>query len=322
MVRENVSPEFLGGSSMREKRMGLLVVGSVALDSVKTPFGEAQEVLGGSATYFSISASYFTEVSLVAVIGEDFPHAHIDLLKKRGIQTEGLEKQKGKTFRWVGEYGYQLNEAKTLETHLNVFEHFSPQIPKAYQSSDLVFLANIDPDLQRGVLHQVKSPQLVACDTMNFWIEGKPESLKKTLGEVSVLIINDGEARALAQNPNLVQAAQTILSYGPKILIVKRGEYGALMFNGQSIFSAPGFPLDQVYDPTGAGDSFAGGFMGYLANTQNYSETNMRQAVIFGSVMASFCVEAFSLERLNSLNYQEVVNRYQEFKRLTHFEEV
>ncbi len=258
----------------------------------------------------------------MAVIGEDFPGKYIDLLEKRGIQLQGLEKRKGKTFRWVGEYGYQLNEAHTLETHLNVFEQFSPKIPKAYETSELVFLANIDPDLQRGVLHQVKSPQLVACDTMNFWIDGKLESLKKTLGEVSILVINDGEARALAQNPNLVKAAQTILSYGPKILIVKRGEYGALMFNGESVFSAPGFPLEQVFDPTGAGDSFAGGFMGYLANTQNFSESNMRQAVIFGSVMASFCVEAFSLDRLVSLTYQEIVDRYREFKRLTHFEEV
>jgi len=302
--------------------MKLLVVGSVALDSVKTPFGEAQEVLGGSATFFSVSASYFTEVNLVAVVGEDFPQKHLDFLEQRGVHLEGLERQAGKTFRWVGEYGYQLNEAHTLETHLNVFEQFKPRIPKDYQSTHLVFLANIDPDLQRDVLHQVQSPELVASDTMNFWIEGKLESLRKTLAEVSILIINDGEARALAQNPNLVQAAKIILSYGPRILIVKRGEYGALMFNSQSIFSAPGFPLEMVFDPTGAGDSFAGGFMGYLSKTGDFSEPSMRQAVIYGSVMASFCVESFSLDRFRSLKYQEIVNRFKDFKRLTHFEEV
>jgi sugar/nucleoside kinase (ribokinase family) len=305
-----------------EIKMGLLVVGSVALDSVTTPFGRAQEVLGGSATYFSVSASYFTEVNLVAVVGEDFPATYLDLLASRGVKLGGLEKKPGKTFRWVGEYGYQLNEAHTLETHLNVFEQFRPTIPEDYKTADLVFLANIDPDLQREVLHQVHAPELIACDTMNFWIEGKPEALRKTLAEVTILIINDGEARALAKNANLVHAAQTILSYGPKILIVKRGEYGALMFNGQSIFSAPGFPLERVFDPTGAGDSFAGGFMGYLANTRNLSEANMRQAVIFGSVMASFCVEAFSLERLIHLDYQEILRRYREFKRLTYFEDL
>ena len=301
--------------------MSLLVVGSVAFDSVKTPFGEAEEILGGSATYFSTAASYFTEVNLVAVVGEDFPSQHVNFLKSRGINTDGLEKQTGKTFRWKGEYGYQLNEAQTLETHLNVFESFKPSLPQSYRDSEGVFLANINPELQTDVLNQVTSPKIIACDTMNFWISGKRDALLKTLEHVDILIINDGEARQLAMEANLVKAARIIRSYGPKHLIIKRGEYGALMFNSQSIFAAPAYPLENVFDPTGAGDSFAGGFMGYLLNTRNFSESNMRQAVIFGSVMASFVVEDFSLNRIKTLDYNEIHNRYREFKQLTHFEE-
>lgn len=301
--------------------MSLLVVGSVAFDSVKTPFGEAEEILGGSATYFSTAASYFTDVNLVAVVGEDFPAQHVTFLKSRGVNTEGLERQPGKTFRWKGEYGFQLNEANTLETHLNVFETFKPAIPSSYKDSDGVFLANIDPSLQLDVLKQVNSPKIIACDTMNFWISGKREALIDTLKHVDILIINDGEARQLAKEPNLVKAAKIISSYGPKHLIIKRGEYGALMFNSNSIFAAPAYPLESVFDPTGAGDSFAGGFMGYLLNTKNFSEANMRQAVIFGSVMASFVVEDFSLNRIKALDYKEIQQRYMEFKQLTHFEE-
>lgn len=301
--------------------MSLLVVGSVAFDSVKTPFGAAEEILGGSATYFSTAASYFTDVNLVAVVGEDFPAQHINFLKSRGVNTEGLEKQPGKTFRWKGEYGYQLNEANTLETHLNVFETFKPAIPASYKDSEGVFLANIDPELQLDVLKQVNSPRIIACDTMNFWISGKRDALINTLKHVDILIINDGEARQLAQEANLVKAANAIRSYGPKHLIIKRGEYGALMFNSQNIFAAPAYPLENVFDPTGAGDSFAGGFMGYLLNTLNFSESNMRQAVIFGSVMASFVVEDFSLNRIKALDYKEIKQRYMEFKQLTHFEE-
>ncbi len=301
--------------------MSLLVVGSVAFDSVKTPFGEREEILGGSATYFSTAASYFTDVNLVAVVGEDFPEQHINFLKSRGINVEGLERQSGKTFRWKGEYGYQLNEANTLETHLNVFETFRPAIPQSYRDSDVIFLANIDPELQRDVLRQVDSPKIIACDTMNFWISGKRESLLNTLKSVDVLIINDGEARQLAMEVNLVKAAGIIRSYGPKHVIVKRGEYGALMFDSKSVFAAPAYPLENVFDPTGAGDSFAGGFLGYLANTRNFTEAGMRQAVIFGSVMASFVVEDFSLNRIRTLDYDEILNRYREFKRLTHFEE-
>ncbi|SRR5579884_640650 len=302
--------------------MSLLVVGSVAFDSVKTPFGEAKEVLGGSATYFSTAASYFTDVKLVAVVGEDFPEAHLEFLRTRGIDFKGLERRPGRTFRWKGEYGYQLNEAKTLDTQLNVFESFRPALPDPYRDASFVFLANIDPELQLDVLKQVKRPKLVACDTMNFWIEGKREALIKTLGEVDILIINDGEARELAREFNLVKVAKKILSFGPKHLIIKRGEYGALMFNGQTIFAAPALPLENVFDPTGAGDSFAGGFMGYLSQNGTVNEATIRQAVIYGSVMASFNVEAFSLDRMRTLTRQEIDARYQEFKSLTSFESI
>jgi len=228
----------------------------------------------------------------------------------------------GKTFRWKGEYGYELNEARTLDTQLNVFQSFKPKLPESYKDKKVVFLANIDPDLQRDVLSQVKKPALVACDTMNFWIGGKRESLIRTLKMVDILLINDGEARELSGEPNLVKAAKVILSYGLKTLIIKRGEYGALMFNGNKIFAAPAYPLESVFDPTGAGDCFAGGFMGYLSNTMNFDETNIRKAIIFGSVMASFNVEAFSLERIKRLDYSEIENRFKEFKGLTHFEDL
>jgi len=302
--------------------MSLLVVGSIAFDSVKTPFGQVEEVLGGSATYFSTAASYFTNVSIVAVVGTDFPDKHLLFLKSRTIDIEGIETREGKTFRWKGEYGFELNEARTLDTQLNVFQSFKPKLPESYKDKKIVFLANIDPDLQREVLQQVKDPVLVACDTMNFWIEGKKMSLIETLKLVDILLINDGEARELSGEPNLVKAAEIILSYGPSTLIIKRGEYGALMFSGKKIFSAPAYPLELVYDPTGAGDCFAGGFMGYLANTMNFEESNIRKAIIFGSVMASFNVEAFSLDRIKTLDYAEIKNRYGEFKKLTHFEDL
>ena len=300
----------------------LLVVGSVALDTVKTPFGEVTEVLGGSATYFSTSASFFTSVALIAVVGEDFPQQHITFLKSRGIDVTGLERRPGSTFRWKGEYTHQLNEAHTLDTKLNVFETFRPKIPDAYRSPDVLFLGNIDPELQLDVLQKVERPALVACDTMNFWINGKRDALWKVLEKVDVLIINDGEARALGQDSNLVKVAKLVLSRGPKHLIVKRGEYGVLMFNEKQVFGAPAFPLEDVRDPTGAGDTFAGGFLGYLAATGNRSPDAMKQAIIFGSVMASFTVESFSLDRLRILDYKEVQERFREFKRLTQFEDI
>jgi len=300
----------------------LLVVGSVAFDSVRTPFGEASNVLGGSATYFSTSASFFTDVNLIAVVGEDFPKEHLEFLRSRGINLEGLEQRPGKTFRWRGEYSYQLNEAQTLETHLNVLETFRPKIPASYTTPSALFLGNIDPELQLDVLNQVKRPSIVACDTMNFWIDGKREALWKVLEHIDILVINDGEARALGDDANLVKVAKRILSRGPKTLIIKRGEYGVLMFHHQGIFGAPAYPLEAVKDPTGAGDTFAGGFMGYLSATENYSEAGLRQAIIFGSVMASFNVEEFSLDRLRHLTREDIDARYTSFKHLTHFEDL
>ena len=300
----------------------LLVVGSVALDTVKTPFGEGTEVLGGSATYFSTAASYFTSVDLIAVVGEDFPAEHVKFLESRGIDLAGLERRPGKTFRWRGEYSHQLNEARTLDTRLNVFETFRPKIPEQYRTPDVLFLGNIDPELQLDVLHQVKRPALVACDTMNFWINGKQDALWKVLERIDVLLINDGEARALGGDPNLVKVAKKILARGPKHLIVKRGEYGVLLFSEKQVFGAPAYPLEEVRDPTGAGDTFAGGFLGYLAATGNRSAEAIRQGIIFGSVMASFTVEAFSLDRLKILDYKEIEERFRSFKRLTHFEDI
>lgn len=299
--------------------MSLLVVGSVAFDSVATPFGQVDEVLGGSGTYFSTAASFFTEVRLVAVVGEDFPAQHRSFLESRKIDLTGLQTAPGATFRWKGKYGFDLNEAQTLETHLNVFSTFKPELPEAYRESDFVFLANIDPELQLEVLKQVRRPQLVACDTMNYWIEGKREALLRTLPYVDILIINEAETRQLAGEPNLLKAARAVLALGPKTLIVKRGEYGVLLVSEHTIFSAPAFPLESVYDPTGAGDTFAGGFMGYLAATRNLSEASVRKATVFGSVMASFVVEDFSLERMRSLVYEDIVERYRKVKLLTEF---
>jgi sugar/nucleoside kinase (ribokinase family) len=300
----------------------LLVVGSVALDTVKTPFGEVSEVLGGSATFFSTAASYFTSVDLIAVVGEDVPPQHLTFLKSRGIDLTGLERRPGATFRWKGEYTHQLNEARTLDTKLNVFETFRPKIPESYRSPELLFLGNIDPELQFDVLQKLPRPPLVACDTMNFWINGKRDALWRVLEQVDILIVNDGEARALGEDSNLVKVAQKILARGPKHLIIKRGEYGVLMFNEKQVFGAPAFPLEDVRDPTGAGDSFAGGFLGYLAATGNRSIDAFKQAIIFGSVMASFAVESFSLDRLRILDYKEVHERFRAFKQLTHFEDV
>ena len=300
--------------------MSLLVVGSVALDSVQTPFGEAEEVLGGSAVYFSVAASFFTQVHLVGVVGGDFPKEHLAFLRGRGIDLAGLEEADGETFRWRGEYTYNLNEAITRETRLNVFESFRPRVPAAYRRCRYLFLANIDPELQLRVLGQVDSPDLVALDTMNYWIEGKPKALREALRHVQILIINDAEARQLAQEPNIARAARAILAMGPKTLVIKRGEYGALLFDPEGVFSAPGYPLEDLCDPTGAGDTFAGGCMGHLARTRDLSPQTLRQAIIYGSAMASFNVEAFSVDRLRTLTYPEIEERVKAFKLLSHFE--
>jgi len=300
--------------------MDILVVGSVAFDSVETPFGRGDDVLGGSATYFSTSASFFTGVQLVAVVGDDFPEEPKEFLRSRGVDLAGLQTRPGETFRWKGRYGYDLSEAQTLETHLNVFETFHPQLPESYRKAEYVFLANIDPELQLEVLNQVERPKLIACDTMNFWIEGKREALVRTLGHVDILVINEAEVRQLADEANLVKASRAVLAMGPKTLVVKRGEYGVLVFTEHSIFSAPAYPLEEVFDPTGAGDTFAGGFMGYLAATNNLSDETIRKATVFGSVMASFTVEDFSLNRLRKLSWSEVEERFRRFQALTAFE--
>ncbi len=300
--------------------MSVLVVGSVAFDSLKTPHGEAEEILGGSATYFSVTASYFAPVNLVAVVGEDFGADALSVFTSRSIDVQGLERTKGKTFRWRGEYDGDMNEARTLDTQLNVFEHFVPKIPPAYRDSEFVFLGNIDPSLQLHVRQKLANPRLVACDTMNYWIKGKPEELKKTLAAVDLLLINEGEARLLSGSDNLKRAATEIRALGPRVVVVKRGEYGACLFKDTTIFFAPGYPLEQVHDPTGAGDTFAGGFMGHLARSGDLSDAGLRRALVYGSVMASFAVEEFGLSRLLRLQAQEVEGRFQEFKSMTHFD--
>lgn len=302
--------------------MSILVVGSVAYDTVETPFGRAERVLGGSASFFSVAASFFTPVNLVGVVGDDFGEAQLAAFRGRPIDIEGLERMAGKTFHWQGKYSYDLNSRDTIRTDLNVFEHFKPKIPPAYKHSRHVFLGNIDPVLQREVVQQVERPRLVACDTMNFWISGRLAELKQTLGLVDVLLINDAEARELSGEWNIVKAARAIRALGPRTLVVKKGEHGVLMFSDQGSFAAPAYPLEDVFDPTGAGDTFAGGFLGYLAGSENLDEDTLRRAVIMGSTLASFCVEAFSLDRLLALKRAEIDDRFRLFKRLTHFESI
>ncbi len=302
--------------------MGILVVGSVALDSVKTPFGQKEDVLGGAATYFSIAASYFTDVSMVAVVGDDFPEEHLAFLRRKGVDISGLERQKGKTFRWKGEYALDLNTRTTLDTQLNVFAEFSPKLSAEHRAQDYLFLGNIDPTLQRSVLEQMKRPKLVGCDTMNYWIQNTRSSLLKTLALIDLLIINDEEAKLLAGESNLGRAAGQILAMGPKALVIKRGEYGALLFNSNSIFSAPAFPMEEVVDPTGAGDSFAGGLMGYLAASGKHDDATLRKAVAFGSVMASFNIMDFGPKQLGDLTFPEIESRYRQFYKLAYFEDV
>ena len=303
--------------------MSLLVVGSVAFDSVETPFGKCEKMLGGSASHFSISASYFSDVRVVAVVGGDFSESDQAIFDNHGVDTSDLERiPDGATFRWFARYDYDLNVAHTLDTHLNVFADFKPKLSEAAKKSRLVFLGNIQPDLQREVREQIPHAELVALDTMNLWIETTRESLLRTIKGVDVLIINDAEARQLTEIPNLIKAARTILSWGPKALIVKRGEYGAALFTGQNYFAIPAYPLESVFDPTGAGDTFAGGFMGYLASQEKLDEAAMRRAMIFGSVMASFNVEEFGTERVRRLTNDEINSRFRAFKQMTHFEEI
>lgn len=303
--------------------MGLLIVGSLGLDTVATPFDKVEDALGGSATYISLSASYFGgPVRLVGVVGSDFPKKYIDTLSDHEVDMEGLQIiEGGKTFRWSGKYHYDLNVRDTLSTELNVFEKFNPIIPDSFRKSKYICLGNIDPTLQAKVLDQMESPQFIVCDTMNFWIEGKKDELLSLLPRVDVLIINDSEARLLAHEPNLIRAARKIRELGPRILIIKKGEHGALLFTEDIIFSAPAYPMETIFDPTGAGDSFAGGFTGYLFKTRDLSNENLKRAVIYGSTMASFCVEKFSTKGLEDLSNLQIQDRYREFMTLSRFDE-
>jgi sugar/nucleoside kinase (ribokinase family) len=298
--------------------MSLLVVGSVAFDTLTTPFGRREKILGGSATYFSLSARFFSPVKLVAVVGNDFPKKYIKLFEDKGVDLKGLEVARGKTFHWEGEYDWDFN-AKTISTSLNVFADFNPKIPDEYKDSEYVFLANIDPDLQSRVLSQVKNPKLVACDTMNHWIASKQKSLIKFLKKIDIFFLNDSEARQLSGQKNLVKAAKYIMKFGPKRIIIKKGEHGSLLFSKDSVFSVPAFLLEEVYDPTGAGDTFAGAVMGYLAKCNRLNEKNLRNAIIYGNIMATFTVEEFGPWRLERVKRPEIEKRVKEFKNLTCF---
>jgi sugar/nucleoside kinase (ribokinase family) len=301
--------------------MPVLVVGSVALDSVETPFGKADNVIGGSGTFFSASASHLAPVQLVGVVGDDYPMDQLEPLRARGVDMAGLEQAKGESFRWRGRYRHDLNSAETLETRLGVFSHFSPKIPAQFRAAPFVFLANIDPRLQLDVLRQVERPTLVACDTMNFWIESRRPDIIELIKHVDLITLNDSEARQLTDCANLVKAARWIMQRGPSMVIIKKGEHGAFLFKASSIFFAPAYPLEDVFDPTGAGDSFAGGFMGYLARTGDLSDASLRRAVVYGSAMGSFAVEKFSVQRLLEIQPSDIATRVSEFRSLVAFEE-
>ena len=300
--------------------MSVLVVGSVAFDTLETPAGRAEKILGGSASYFAVAASFFTDVNLVGVVGDDFGPEHKAAFEGRRIDLTGLERASGKTFHWQGKYSTDLNSRETICTDLNVFEHFKPKLPPSYRNSTRAFLGNIDPALQRDVLEQAESPKLVGCDTMNLWINHRLEELKKTLAKVEILLINDSEAKELSGEWNIIRAAKKIRAMGPKTLIIKKGEHGALLFHGDSCFMAPAYPLEHVFDPTGAGDSFAGGLFGFLDRADSHDESVFRQAVVMGSVVASFCCEAFGLDRLRTLTEREINDRFQEFSGMAYFE--
>jgi sugar/nucleoside kinase (ribokinase family) len=307
--------------------MSILVVGSVAFDDIASPSGSAKNVLGGAATYFSLAASYFTQVRVVAVVGDDFSPEQEDVFRKHNIDTRGLERAKGKTFRWGGSYSDNLNEAKTDYTDLNVFEAFQPRIPVEYNDSEFLFLANIQPTLQADVRRKMNGVRLTGCDTMNYWIKGTPKELAATLKLVDMLLINDTEAKMLAGETNLPRAAQKVLAMGPQALVIKHGEYGATIFFregafgvGRHPFRAPALPIEEVKDPTGAGDSFAGGFMGYLASQEQINREVLKRALFYGGVMGSFAVERFGTERLQSLTREEIDARFQIFRELTHLE--
>lgn len=300
--------------------MAVLVVGSVALDTVETPFGKVTDALGGSAVYFALAASLYTPVALVGVVGEDFPARYLEWLRQRPIDLRGLQVRPGRTFRWAGWYDYDLNHAHTLETHLNVFADFQPDLPADYRRARFVFLANIDPDLQLRVLDQVERPELVVVDSMNYWIAHKRAALTRVLERADIVTLNEAEVREYAQHPVLLTAARRILALGPRALVVKKGEYGCVLFANDHYFVAPAYPLEEVRDPTGAGDSFAGGMLGYLATCPRVTMAALRRALVHGSVVASFTCEAFSVERLLTLDRAAIAARYREFREFTSFE--
>jgi sugar/nucleoside kinase (ribokinase family) len=299
--------------------MSVLVVGTVAFDSIETPFGSAERILGGSAAYFALGASLFTPVRLVGVIGQDFPEEHLELFTQRGVDLEGLQREQGDTFHWRGRYHEDVNVRDTLELHLNVLSSFVPQLPDRYRDAEYVFLGNIDPLMQLEVLNQIRQTKLVACDTMDHWIHESATDLRKVLKRIEMLVINDSEARLLSGYNNIVRAARSILKMGPKIVLIKRGEYGVLQFSDSSIFATPAYPLEEVFDPTGAGDSFAGGFLGQIARSGDSSQRGIRRAIVYGSVVASFTVEDFGVKRLTTASLEDVEERYQRFVQLTDF---
>jgi len=300
--------------------MSLLVVGSVAFDAIETPFGKVDRTLGGAASYFALAASYFAPVRVVAIVGEDFTEKERAVFRNRRIDLTGVERVAGKSFFWAGRYSQNLNERTTLATELNVFANFRPTLPDVYCDSSFIFLGNIDPTLQRSVLSQVKcKPKVVGLDTMNYWIERTPAELRDTLKHTQILMINDDETRQLTGEHNLLRAAKHVFKMGPRTLVIKRGEHGALMVHDKFIFSVPGFPLEEVHDPTGAGDSFAGGFMGYLAKAGRVNEQTLRSAMVYGSVLGSFAVERFGVERLTTLKLAEITRRARLFSKLTSF---
>ncbi len=302
--------------------MSLTVVGSVAFDALETPFGKRDRVLGGAATHFSLSAGFYTDVNAVGIVGNDFGDEEWSVFERHNINTDDIEVvSDGKTFFWRGKYEYDMNTAHTLDTQLNVFETFDPKLSENSKNSDLLFLANIVPMIQKDVREQ-SNAKFVAMDTMNFWIDSMKDAVIETIKVVDCVIINDAEARQLADNPNVIKAAKSILDMGPKAVVIKRGEYGAALFTNETYFAIPAYPLESVFDPTGAGDTFAGGFMGYLASQDAVDEGAMRRAMIFGSVMASFNVEKFGTERVDALTHEEINGRFADFKRFTHFEEI
>jgi len=315
--------QYICAKNKKYINMSLLVIGTVAFDAIETPFGKTDKILGGAATYISLAASYFTKnINLVSVVGDDFPVSNIEMLQKHKVNTEGLQVLKGqKTFFWAGKYHNDMNTRDTITTELNVLESFNPIVPELYQDCELLMLGNLVPKVQQQVIAQLRTrPRLIVLDTMNFWMDIAMPDLKETLAMVDVLTINDEEARQLSGEYSLVRAAKKILKMGPKFLIIKKGEHGALLFNENQVFYAPALPLEEVFDPTGAGDSFAGGFIGFLAQSKDISFENMKRAIVFGSAMASFCVEKFGTEKLIGLTHEQVENRVQEFVDLVQFD--